>query len=769
MKAILFALYFGFILGCQPANEPAASKHPQERIIPPTGELKLWLNLLPSPFFYSSVQIDSMALIREDDTAYTLQTANNSPWVIYSLLPSASVTLSPLDNIPSGQYNALLVTINLTNTLVTWLEDQSLKVPFLYDTFGKTGEDALTQITIEIPITGSTPLIISEEKTANLAITLDNYAGHRWIPMDDNPAATDLSLLPVLTASTNIDISGEMQWIGSITTLSSDTATFILADNQKTFHLPLSKDASIIIDGKAQTKIQLENLLSETEPLLSHLKINASPKGFSIKQIYATRQAASHFFEGMRKDDEPFFGVLSPLEDTINNPPFFTHQTIIKSAQKTEAWELINGFIDADTLSHYHSLPTLTLARLTEKQDDLMTLNVLSNNGMKTNTPETFTLDLDSSATTNDIGLFFRDKNNAPTTPILWQSDKPLHFYTALPLLSEFQLASEIDTKTLLLNKPDSHDAYQQLVTDAGLAIDVSSPIKSIDISKASITVQIEGITPAYKSFHFTSQEKAIALVKQLNNDEYKLMVIAAKGNLDEQNLLAKHVTLRLTNYQSLNDTNDDLASLTSESSSLNGKPQPVLKGRLSKDVKYLLRLFKSQLSTHVFLKNQLGQQLPSPIDRQIQQAAQTQKRIDSINAEVKQARENFRMQMKEQQKRLRLQNYKRVMGVTVTEARKLNVTLSKADVIAITKKVISARAKKGQATSSINLTNDVSNEILNQKLTNLKFGDSKSADGQLHKHMTGSAIDADIEARLKALKSDSLDTTKTPNVRKRF
>ena len=70
-----------------------------------------------------------------------------------------------------GHYESILVTINLENTQVNWIDNKALIIPFLYDTFGKSDEEAQNQITVEIPISGQNSLNIHEEKTANLAIT----------------------------------------------------------------------------------------------------------------------------------------------------------------------------------------------------------------------------------------------------------------------------------------------------------------------------------------------------------------------------------------------------------------------------------------------------------------------------------------------------------------------------------------------------------------------------------------------------------------------
>ena len=285
--------------------------------------------------------------------------------------------------------------------------------------------------------------------------------------------------------------------------------------------------------------------------------------------------------------------------------------------------------------------------------------------------------------------------------------------------------------------------------------------------------MQVEGISPAYQRYQFDSSEKAISLINELENDQYKLMVIAAKGELTDNTFKAESLTLRLVNYDGLEEISDELSSLTTESTVLKGMPSPLLKGTIRLDFTFFKNIFNlktmNKKSPSLFLKNQLGSQLPSPVNRQLKQAAKTQKKLQQINTSVKQAQENFRLQVKEGQKKLLAQNFKRAISVTITQARKLNVTLSKEDVTAIAKRVIVNRSKEGRINSIANLNNDVSNEIVNQKRLNLKFGDAKTAEGKFYKHIPGSQVDADIEARLKALKVDSPNGGDTPTVRRRF
>jgi hypothetical protein len=73
-------------------------------------------------------------------------------------------------------------------------------------------------------------------------------------------------------------------------------------------------------------------------------------------------------------------------------------------------------------------------------------------------------LPTDKSADINAVGLVTLDKKNKPLTEIDWQSNKPLNFYTALPLLSEFDLINTIEQSRIKLNTIEGTDAYQHLI-----------------------------------------------------------------------------------------------------------------------------------------------------------------------------------------------------------------------------------------------------------------------------------------------------------------
>jgi hypothetical protein len=171
MRPILFLLCISSIIACQPTTESKRSDKRQETLAQTIGSLKLWLNLLPAPYFYSSVQIDNIGLIDSNENIHSILGSDNGPLVISSLLSQPTIVQAQFSDIPVGHYESILVTINLENTQVNWIDNKALIIPFLYDTFGKSDEEAQNQITVEIPISGQNSLNIHEEKTANLAIT----------------------------------------------------------------------------------------------------------------------------------------------------------------------------------------------------------------------------------------------------------------------------------------------------------------------------------------------------------------------------------------------------------------------------------------------------------------------------------------------------------------------------------------------------------------------------------------------------------------------
>lgn len=259
----------------------------------PTGELQLILTDAEEDFVTYQVNVSSIELVRRDGVQVSvLSTTTEVDFVQYQDLSE----LFAVTSIPQGRYESIVMQLDYTDADIVIQNEQGEGIPAaVIDTEG----NPVTQLDLEIRLTGDQPIFISPQRLAAVTVDLDLAASNRIVSYE--PAQVEVE--PFLMVTAQLDEDREHRVRGLLETADSDANTIEL--NIRPMRLREGRFGQVTLNVNDETRYDIDGTsytgsegltvlagMSIDTPLVGYGQLQEEGEGYLATSIVAGSSVA---------------------------------------------------------------------------------------------------------------------------------------------------------------------------------------------------------------------------------------------------------------------------------------------------------------------------------------------------------------------------------------------------------------------------------------------------------------------------------------------
>lgn len=599
---LITAMLASFLLGCSGSNDTSnknVSSDNQEIVVlegADLGRVNLFIKPENNSFLYADWVVNSVMLLKEGGIMIPVTKGDPSePFKLpLSGYGDTSYLLEQLQ-LPKGEYVGLAINIDVENSLFAYLTADGMKVPTLFNENGRRYNSEYPFETVVLSFKDEKVLQVDASPAAiHLAVDVDGSFGSLITANEDNQTTYIFS--PVIDASIIDAIDEEVIVEGYLDSLNNKTMRlnafyfgfqeslpFEVAISESTFKKDLVSldvidavewtnglnlsDTPVYIKAKGQYKSNTLSLSSvsmvDTVKWPEKVAKIAFSDGFAdITRILDENQKANPFFLMNSSDDQAsifekmtFKGADWWLLDRENN----------KQAKGDPLNIQITGSIK--------SLSPLVVEpqALNATSNSFLGLSEFTIKGKK----------LSSEAEEGDLVVidgYFESLTTVNASTISLLNDLPHRIEIRLPIITQTELAEFSDGELAFTEQGLEESIYRVFYPGSGAVFeDISTSVKSIDFSSASVIVHVGRVDPYAQLASFSTASEAAQLIKELTLDGFQINGVKADGNQEGDRFKASKLIVTVFGPSDLDLLADGAEA--NLSLSLKGQLSPLLKG----------------------------------------------------------------------------------------------------------------------------------------------------------------------------------------------